>query len=723
MTLKTSCPGPTVTAVRFDRGGLANSASRAKSDGSVASSLAPLAMLPVVRLLQRAGTLPAWASAPVGLSVAAAGVGHYFGALRSLLLNGTALPAALAHAGVFPLVLGVASLIGGAVVAKPPRPPAGKGQVRRDPNGPWRANWWAMDEARRLLNDPSGLILGEACVPADQPDMIGRAPLLRWRPNGHLLTAAGSGAGKGISVVVPNCLGWAGPLVVHDPAGETLAIVRAHREGLGRTVRVVSINADTDGVNVLTWLDPMSKRFSIDVRTVVSWLDRGENGGTDEDSSFAGLSRTLCTALIMFVLTSETIPDSERHLLKVRELGASPNLRELLKTIVGVRDVARGAMANAASMVLTTMQSDETYAGVAMHFDKLTSCLEGTEEVLCGKVAPEKRFALADILRGDMDFFICLPSDVLESQPQIVRILLGALATLFLRNAERADHDTLFVVDEMPRLGRMQVLATARDVARKHALYVWAIVQDLAQLEEAFKKTGQRSWLASPAVLQFFGVNDFETAEMLSKRCGDYTAIQESESTSKGRTSNAGHGSSGSTSNTKSESSQPTRAALIPPDEILSLTVDENGTPEEQLLFVRGRRPLRCGLPKYFRRPEMAGLVAGNPYYRPTSAKGQGRNRRHQAMAAVYGAVLLGLAATAAVAPLPLLVGDEAVIVGDQPAPIFSLGGQPLQTAPLGWRVRVTSLPRQDGYVGVTFYDPQGNAWNALIRKEFLERS
>lgn len=691
---------------------------------AAASTLAPLALVPAIGLLRSVKTLPSWAMSPVGLAMAVAGLSHFLRGTKSMLLSGTAIPDVFQHSNAGVGIVAVASLVIGAMVATPPRGKAGKRGIRRDLDGPWRADWWSMKEARRILSDPTGLVLGEACVPKDEPDQIGIAPLLRWRPSGHLLTVAGSGAGKGVSVVVPNCLAWGGPLVVHDPSAETLAIVRLHREAMGRKVRVISILPDTDGVNVLTWLDPESKRFSIDVRTVVSWLDRGESGGSDDDNSFGGLARTLCAALIMFVLTSPTIPDGERHLLKVRELGASPHLAGLLKTMVGIRDVARGAMANAASMVLTTMKSEETYAGVSMHFDKLTSCLEGTEEILSGNVSNEKRFALEDILRGDTDFFICLPADVLESQPQVVRILLGALATLFLRNTERTQHDTLFVIDEMPRLGSMRVLATARDVARKHSLFVWAIVQDLGQLEEAYKKTGARSWLASPAVLQFFGVNDLETARMLSERCGDYTAIQESEGTAKGNTSKGADLWPGSWSDTKTKNSQPTRATLISPDEILSLTVDENGNPDEQLLFIRGRRPLRCGLAKYFRRREMAGLVAGNPYFRPIAKRSQRHKVGRQITAGIYGAALLGLSGMVALSPWALIAGETVIVVGNQPAPAYwPESGARAGTIPSGWVFQVSSTRRDDGFIEITGYGAQrGEVLKVLVHRSFLHR-
>lgn len=680
---------------------------------AAATAAAPLVLMPAVRTLQKDGTLPSWASAPVGLAMAGAGVGHLVGTVKPLLMAGTSMPVAIGHVGMAPTIAAAASCVAGLIAATPP---SRKGKrVKRDPSGPWRADWLSMREARKIMSHKDGLILGEACVPSDEPHKIGISPLLRMKPKGHILTAAGSGAGKGISVVVPNCLGWGGPLVVHDPAAETLPIVRAHREGMGRTVRVVSLEADTDGVNVLEWLDPEAKTFTADVRTVVSWLDHGENGGDGGDESFNGLAKTLATCLIQFVLTSPDIPDHDRHLLKVRQLGASPNLSELLRTITSMKGVARGAMANAAGMVLRTMQSDETFAGVSMHFDKLTSCLEGMEEILCGMVAQENRFALGDILAGETDFFICLPPDMLDAQPQVPRILLGALATTFLRNLKRVEHDTLFVVDEMPRLGRMEILSTARDIARKYGLYLWAIVQDLGQVEERYKKTGVRSWLASPAVLQFFGVSDLETAEMLSKRCGDYTAIQQSESKSRGRTTTSG---SGSSSNTTSQNAQGTKVALISPDEIMSLAVDKDGVPEEQLLILRGRRPLRCGLPKYFRRKEMAGLVKNNPYYRPPKGRLRAISSQ-QAVAAVYGAVLALVAAITAASPLPLAPGDEVTTIAKAQLFVPETGRSMGSAVNPGVAAIVVGMERPDHFVEVRF--PSARGMRALVAAEALE--
>ncbi|HLN22813.1 MAG TPA: hypothetical protein VK558_02390, partial [Patescibacteria group bacterium] len=87
-----------------------------------ASVVAPLALLPMVRMLQKAESLPRWASAPVGLSMALAGIGHYVLSVRTLLLSGVApLPMAINQAGFAAILGAMVAMMAGAVVASPPR--------------------------------------------------------------------------------------------------------------------------------------------------------------------------------------------------------------------------------------------------------------------------------------------------------------------------------------------------------------------------------------------------------------------------------------------------------------------------------------------------------------------------------------------------------------------------------------------------------------------------
>jgi len=73
---------------------------------------------------------------------------------------------------------------------------------------------------------------------------------------GHLVTIAPTGAGKGVSCIIPALLSWDGPAIVVDPKGENHAVTAARRKALGQEVAVLDPFAVTD-VRHLDSLNPL----------------------------------------------------------------------------------------------------------------------------------------------------------------------------------------------------------------------------------------------------------------------------------------------------------------------------------------------------------------------------------------------------------------------------------------------------------------------------------
>ena len=73
------------------------------------------------------------------------------------------------------------------------------------------ADWMPLARAKHLFSRGS-IVIGAGYLPMEKPHMGGDAPLLLFEPRGHLLTVAGSGGGKTVSVAVPNVLNWGGGL-------------------------------------------------------------------------------------------------------------------------------------------------------------------------------------------------------------------------------------------------------------------------------------------------------------------------------------------------------------------------------------------------------------------------------------------------------------------------------------------------------------------------------
>jgi type IV secretion system protein VirD4 len=114
-----------------------------------------------------------------------------------------------------------------------------------------------------------------------------------------------------------------------------------------------------------------------------------------------------------------------------------------------------------------------------------------------------------------------------------------------------------------------------------------------------------QTFIANSDVLQAFGVNDFETAEHLSRLAGDQTVVVTSES----RSSGVSRGRAGSSQEGAAETVSEHGRRLITADEVRRLPA------YEQLLFLRGQAPLRVGRVDYRQDREFAGLAAPNPLY------------------------------------------------------------------------------------------------------------
>src|SRR5258708_22048218 len=119
-------------------------------------------------------------------------------------------------------------------------------------------------DPRRLVGR-HGLIIGQV-----------RGGLLRLDQEGHLLTLAPTGSGKGIAAVLPNLLDYPGSVLCTDIKGECYAVSgRFRREALGHTVAALDpfgVAGGTAAYNPLDLVDPASDEAYDHARLIASML-------------------------------------------------------------------------------------------------------------------------------------------------------------------------------------------------------------------------------------------------------------------------------------------------------------------------------------------------------------------------------------------------------------------------------------------------------------------
>ena len=442
----------------------------------------------------------------------------------------------------------------------------------------------------RWLVQRSGLILGTS----------GRR-LLRYDEEGHVLTVAPTGSGKGVSAVIPNLLDYPGSVVVVDLKGENYAVTGWQRAQLGKLVKLdpFYVRKDwTDAFNPLSLIDPESDVCDADAATLAYLLvlpgAEGEAAFWEEEAA------ALLGGLILYVAAHE--PEARRHLGTVRaHLTSSPADWQKLLEAMAASDRAHGLIARAAHRL--TQKADRERSGVVSAAQRHTHFLDSPAIL---RTLDHNTFELADLKTETVSLFCILPPERLGSHGRWLRLLAGSAIQAMLRTPSLSPHRVLFVLDEFAQLGRLQPLEQALTLLRGYGVRLWLLVQDLAQVRATY---GERtdSILANAAVLQAFGTNDVKTAEYLSRRTGQTTVLSASENRSSGRSFNRAvfpirqRGEAQSTT----ESGRP----LLTPDEVLRLD------PALELLFLTGADPLLVERADYLRDRRFRGRFAPNPMH------------------------------------------------------------------------------------------------------------
>lgn len=474
------------------------------------------------------------------------------------------------------------------------------------------AEWMAMPRAAKLFPMRGGIPVGEAYrVDRDTVAEVqfnpavrdtwgagGKAPLLCFDcdfGSTHGLVFAGSGGFKTVSVAVPAALKWGGALVVLDPSNEIAPMVMEHRRRANRKVVVLDPATSHIGFNVLDWIGRFGSTKEEDIAAVATWVmtDSARMTGVRDDF-FRGTSLQLVTALIADVCLSGNTPPEKQTLRQVRANLAEPEpkLRSRLQAIWD-NSSSRFVRENVAPFINMT---PETFSGVYASAAKETHWL--SYDNYAALVSGES-FVSDDIAKGTTDVFLSLDLKTLETHPALARVIIGALMNAIYNRDGDIGGRALFVLDEAARLGFMRIVEVARDAGRKYGITLLMLFQSVGQLRDAYGgRDAASKWFESASWVSFAAVNDAETAEFISRRCGETTVEVDQVS----RTSRMG-----GSSRTRSKTLAARR--LILPHEVLQMRADE------QVIFTAGNPPLRCGRAIYFRREDMLGCVGTNRFH------------------------------------------------------------------------------------------------------------
>ena len=393
----------------------------------------------------------------------------------------------------------------------------------------------------------------------------------------------GSGAGKSASYVIPNALQLLGSYVFTDPKGELYDKTAGFFKEKGYNVKVLNLvnPENSDGYNPLHHITS-----EIDVDVIANTIVRGQGTESKQDPFWDDMSEFVLKALIYYLLAAR--PPEEQNLASCSE-------------------ALRAASSSGGESVIGNLIHELPFDHPArMYFknvedlpEKTLGSVYGTLQSKLGKFDSKEIAAVTSTDTIDFEeigtqktAIYVISSDTHTAYDFILTIFFSQMIQQLYDYADKAGGElpvpTYFILDEFANIGRIPDFDKKISTSRSRKISFSVILQNLDQLEAVYEKSHE-TIVGNCDTHLFLGSNSQKTVEYFSKALGEKTITRDNISVNKDRAD---------WKQGKSESDQIMARALMTPDELRRMDVDEC------IIYEKGLKPIKANKYYYFKYPE-----------------------------------------------------------------------------------------------------------------------
>ena len=464
----------------------------------------------------------------------------------------------------------LAGFIGWAVIAKQNRPLHGAARF---------ANTAEIRKAGLL--DPKGGL--------DKTILVGKknGRYLTYGGYQFVILAAPTRSGKGVGIVVPNCLNYSDSLVVLDIKGENFDITSGFRAKHGQKVYLFA-PFDEAGVthryNPLEYIsdDPAQRLGDIDAIGTALY-----SGGNQNDKFWSENAKDLFRGLCLFVLERKDLPKTFGEILRQASGKGKPLKEYIFEELKKAQDTGHpfsNACIDCLNRVLSN--SENTLAGIVATFGTPLLIFQNPRVDLATSA---NDFDLREVRRERMSIYFKMPPNKLKEGSVLVNLFFDQLLNLNTRVLPSQDktlkHQCLVLLDEMTSIGKVAMIAQAVSYMAGYNMRLLTIIQNKSQLEDVYGKAGALTLLSNHALMIMYAPSPTvqSDAQEYSEMLG-YETVK-----SRSRTSSM---------QSSSTSTSDQRRALMLPQEIREL-----GQTRE-IVSLENCKPILCDKIRYYEDPD-----------------------------------------------------------------------------------------------------------------------
>jgi type IV secretion system protein VirD4 len=339
----------------------------------------------------------------------------------------------------------------------------------------------------------------------------------------HLITFAPTGAGKGVSVIIPTLLSYPGSMIVIDPKGENFHVTARYRMSIGQKVHVL------DPFGVVTPAEKAGTRFEADSLNPFDFLLAGRqvddfdsqviaaglHTSSHHDPYWDEMASGLLAGLIHLVATAPQFDNKSRNLATVIDLLYHSRFDEYFASLVSRRQKLDRFVRRSLSTYLNTPEGGNRGSVLSMARSYLSILSSATLK----RSIMSSTINVSAVAHGvPTTIYIVIPPSHLVSHAALLRMWITVLIRTILRRRRPPEWKTLFLLDECAQLGTLDQLRSAVTLLRGYGLQAWMFFQDLSQLKSLYDDW--ENIVNNCGVVQSFGVSREIAAKPLSDMFG-----------------------------------------------------------------------------------------------------------------------------------------------------------------------------------------------------------
>lgn len=371
------------------------------------------------------------------------------------------------------------------------------------------------DAADFRLRDKHGIVLG-----------LKQGLLLRNDGDQHVMVIGSPGQGKSRGFVVPTMMSFQGSQVVLDMSGELFEETSGYLKGKGYEVFLLAPGSRyTDGYNPLDLISDEPNQRITDLQKLTQML-LPERLRSDSSDFWEESARILLTAMLGFVLEC---PDTRKSLSELYRILNS--MSDERKAIIQLLENYEPVLSDQTRMQLTKFAGRHEKLGEGIAAE-IVAKLNFLQNPLVEALTSITTIPIETIRKRKLAIYIQADWNAMQIYERLISMFIQQMADKLvqmgpLRNGE---HEVLMMLDEFGNGGRIDTVLTLAPLIRKNGVRFVFILQDGAQLERLYQRSGQKILMGASTIKLFMNFQNQEDATAVSMAAGKTTEWVEQSS-------------------------------------------------------------------------------------------------------------------------------------------------------------------------------------------------